>query len=466
MDSPLDLFASLPAEFKEAWTITLTSLPRVSSAAPASVPVTSSTVSESMMPVVQSETLAKGRLNFGLHEVCVFHFMTPEQRSDVQGAALLDHTAPIKAAIASMPDGGVLVYPAGKYNVTGSIVTTANGVTHQGAGQEATKIIQKSTTSDTFVFSSTQFSGLRGMRISNATKPTAGWAVRFVKTSSVGCFFGFAENLLIQDAFNGIEISASAETRIKGIHMRRAYGAYGIAFKGVAPGTGGAYRAVIEDCVGDTAGNGNANIVWYSQDSYSYSLVINKCTGLYGGKLFAMTDNANTGDSFPMWCYAWDFEGDHNFINSIELLAGEGFNMAGSWIGSCLKGCGVVVGQSFRGEVEIGTTRIMGNSQYGIIVNAGPVEVSIHNNTIGANSQASVGQFHGILVGANASRFQIRDNRCGSLASGGASQGYGIFVMGGSSSSYHITNNAVSGNLSGGVLNGAPSPTGIVSGNI
>lgn len=397
--------------------------------------------------------------------VNVFSFMTAAEIADVKGASVLNHTAAITAAIASMTKG-VLLYPAGKYNVTGNITTTAHGLTHLGEGQEATQIFQQSTTADTFIFNSTQFSGVRGMKISNATTPTAGWAVRFLKTGAVGCFFGFAKDLLIQDAFNGVDINASAETRVSKLHMRRLGGTRGVQFRGTGSGVNGSYRAVLEDCVGDTAGNGNTSMIWYNQDSYAYSLVVNKCTGLYGGKLFTMTDSANTGTSFPMWCYAWDFEGDHNYSNSIELLAGEGFNMEGSWIGSCETGSGIFIGGSYRGEVDVSTTRIMGNWQHGVIISAGPVEVSVHNCNIGANSQQTSGSFHGIVVSANTTRFHLRDNRCGSLASGGVSQGYGIFVLAGASTNYHITNNGVSGNVTGGVLNAAPHATGIDTGNV
>lgn len=390
--------------------------------------------------------------------------MTQDERADFNGASVLDHTAAIARAKAAMPKGGILDYPAGTINVTGTIATGVNGFTHRGEGREATKIIQRSTTADTFVFSSTQFSGVQGMTISNATKPTAGWAVRFIKTGQYGCFFNKAEDLLLQDGFNGVDINSSTECRVKGIHMRRPQGTNGIRFKGADYGDSGSYRAELEDCVGDTVGNGNENIVWYNQDSFAYSLVMNKCTGLNGGKLFTQTDTANTGGSYPMWAYAWDFEGDHNKHNSIELLAGEGFVMEGSWIGSSLTGGGVVVGGSHRGEVDISTTRVMGNAQNGILVQPGPVEVSLHDNTIGANSQSAPGLFHGIITGANASRFRIRDNRCGPIASGGSSQGYGIFVMGGATD-YHLTNNSVSGNIHGGVMNGSPGPTGTVHGN-
>ena len=396
----------------------------------------------------------------------VYDFMTQEERSDFNCDSFLDHTAAIGRAMASMPKGGILHYPAGTYNVTGAIATNVCGLTHQGEGKDATKIIQKSPTSDTFVFNSTQYSGVKGMTITNATKPTAGWAVRFMKTGQYGCFFSFAEDLLLIDGFNGVEISSSTESRVSKIHLRRPYGTNGVKIGGTNYGDSGSFRAVLEDIVGDTVDNGNKDIVWYNQDSYSYSLVINKCTGLNGGKLFTQTDTVNKPDSAPMWCYAWDFEGDHNHNNSIELIAGEGFVMSGSWIGSSIRGGGIVVAGSHKGEIDVSTTRIMGNYHNGILVQGGPVEVSIHDNQIGANSQIGAGQCHGVIMGSNASRFRVRDNRIGSLASGGASQGYGVFVMGGASSDYHITGNGVSGNLSGGIMNGAPSPTSVVSGNI
>jgi|ADurb_Met_01_Slu_FD_contig_21_1689482_length_1649_multi_8_in_0_out_0_5 hypothetical protein len=96
---------------------------------------------------------------------------------------------------------------------------------------------------------------------------------------------------------------------------------------------------------------------------------------------------------------------------------------------------------------------------------AGAKEVSIHDNTVGANSQVGAGQCHGIIMGSGASRFRIKDNRSGSLVVGGATQGYGVFIMGGNSSEYQVTGNSLGGNLYGGVLNGAPHPTGMVKDN-
>lgn len=396
----------------------------------------------------------------------VYDFMTREERSDFNCDSTLDHTAVILRAMDSMPKGGILDYPAGTINITGTIATNVNGFTHRGEGREATKVIQKSPTADSFVFNSTQFSGVKGMTISNAAKPTAGWAVRFLKTGQYGCFFGEAEDLLLQDVFNCVDLNAATESRVKKIHMRRPYGSNGVRFKGVGGDHSAAYRAELEDCVGDTANNGNESIVWYNQDSYAYSMVVNKCTGLNGGKLFTQTDTANTGNSYPNWCYAWDFEGDHNKGNSIELIAGEGFVMSGSWIGSSLGGGGIVVAPSHRGEIDISTTRIMGNYHNGILVQGGPVEVDIHDNIIGANSQVGAGQCHGVIMGSNASRFRIRDNRSGPICSGGSTHGYGIFLMSGNSHDYKIVGNDTSGNLFGSVLNGAPHATGEVHGNI
>lgn len=56
---------------------------------------------------------------------------------------------------------------------------------------------------------------------------------------------------------------------------------------------------------------------------YAYSLIVDKAICLNGGNALFMTDSANTGSSFPIWCYVYDIEGDHNYGNGVILDRGE-----------------------------------------------------------------------------------------------------------------------------------------------
>lgn len=408
--------------------------------------------------------------------VNVFDFMTAAQIADVKAGTLtLDVKPAIDAAVTAMAAGGILWYPgsggagaaAANYKINGTVTTAANGITHKGEGPLAVTITQQSNTADSFVFSTCQFSGIEGMRITNNGTASAGYAVTFNKTGATGCFFGFARDLYIQNTWNGILIRSSTETRVSGVHLRGLLGTRGILFDGTGAGVNASFRAVCDDVVCDTAGNGNTTILWYCQDNYAYSLVLNKCTALYGSTGFAMVDSAATGTSYPIWCYAHDLECDHNVTAGVNLDRGEGFYATNSWIGSCSAGNGVNVGANYRGEVDVGNTRVMGNYQAGITIASGPVDVSIHDNMIGDNSVAGSGTYHGVTVAANATRFYITDNRIGDLVGvAGNNQGYGVFVSAGTSDNYIIRDNNCLGNVTGGIVDSGTGQSKIVRDNL
>jgi len=383
------------------------------------------------------------------------------------GDGVADDTAEIQAAITAMALGGIVYFPPGTYLVNGTLTVAVNGLTLRGAGPLATNIVQSSTTADTFVFSTCQFSGIESMRITHASTPTTGYAVTMNKTGATGCFFVEAKDLYIQDMWNGVLIRSSTECRVSNIHFRGLKGDRGILFDGVGSGADGSYRAVINDCVCDQAGTGNPGIIWYCQDNYAYSLVLSQCTALYGGIGFAMVDSANTGTSYPMWCYADDLECDHNQTAGVNLLRGEGFYLSQSWIGSTLAGNGVSVSSGYRGEIDIGNTRIMGCAQNGVSLASGPVDVNIHDNMIGDNSTSSAALYHGITVSGNANRFLISNNRIGDLVGViGNNQGYGVFISNGTSTDFLVLGNNLKGNTTGGLFSGATGADGRIVDNL
>lgn len=382
------------------------------------------------------------------------------------GDGATDDTAALQRAADAATSGGEIIYENKAYKVSGPIITTASGVTHRGEGVYGTKIIQISPCSETFSFVGAHHSGVENLLIQQTTPATSGYAIKFNRSSAYSCFYGFVKNVRIQDTFNGIDIKCSTETRIHTVHMRGLKGVRGINISGENKTNWGSFRAIIEDVVGDTAGNGNTAIVWFAQDSYAYSLVLDKCVALNGGIGFSMLDFVNSGDSFPIWCYPTDLECDHNQLCGINLAAGEGFYMTQSWIGSVVAGSGINIGSGFRGEVNMGNSRIVGNAQHGIVLNAGPVDTMIHDCVIGDNSASGAGACHGVVMAPNASRFSILDNKIGDVvASAGNNQGFGVFIMAGASTDYNISNNNLKGNRSGALLNASTVP-GIVAGNL
>jgi hypothetical protein len=417
--------------------------------------------------------LNENKVDWGLHTarsgISLLRFVNPVHWPDVlAGVSTVDLSYAFTAAMLyfSTNGGGTLQIPPGQYTITGTVYCDTSGVEILGAGAAAT-VIRYTGTGSAFEFASTHFSGVKSLQILHTNNASTGYAVRFIKTETTGCFFSFAKDLYIVNPFNGIEILTCTETRVSGIHLRSARGDYGIRFRGTGSGFDGSYRAVISDVVCDVAGNGNTVIKWICHDSWAYSLVVSKVTGLYGGVALVMQDTANTGSSYPIWCFAEDLEADHNSLAGVLLFSGEGFFCVHSWIGSTTAGSGVVVDAGFRGEVSLTSSRVMGCYFHGVLIQAGPVNVRISGCMIGDNGVQAPNVHHGIAVVGGASRFFITNNTIGDLPGvAGNSQAYGIFLLAGATTDYIISDNELTGNMTGAIDDGSTGTNGLISKNL
>jgi hypothetical protein len=209
------------------------------------------------------------------------------------------------------------------------------------------------------------------------------------------------------------------------------------------------------------------SLAWVLHGSYAYSLVLDKCALIDGAYGIRSVDPSATGTSYPQWIESYDVECDHNFYAGVDLNAGSGFYSNGGWYGSSLFGNGILVEATYKGEIIVTNTRIYGNYQHGILVNAGPVVTTISNNQIGSNSTISSGTCHGVAIGVGVTRFSVTDNIIGTMSTGaGNNQGYGVLVNTGASDQYIITNNLCFGNVTGAVSDGGTGIVKTVSGNI
>lgn len=402
------------------------------------------------------------------------------------GDGVTNDTAAIQAAIdyagTAAGFGRVVFIPAGRYRVTSTIYIRKNesnsvmlGVNVVGAGKENTTIIAVNPAYNVFQFQACQYCGIEGMTVISTGTVSSGYCVAITVGSSSINFHCYIKEMYIVYMYNGILVDNGTEARISNCNIGGLVGVYGIRFAGTgsfASGLGST-RLVVDDVVSQgigVAGN-NTNFIHYSQDSYSASLVLNKCTALYGRHGFVMSDSANITSSpysRPLWCYAHDLECDHNDSIGVLLNGGEGFYCINSWIGSSSNGSGVVFGTPFAGESVMTNTRIMGNGAHGVVLNPGPKDIYIQNSIIGTNSILSPGTYHGVAIQGNASYFNITNNKIGDTV--GVlltSQAYGVFVSNGVSENYIISNNTLTGNLSGGLLLGSQlSGTGFIKNNL
>lgn len=199
------------------------------------------------------------------------------------------------------------------------------------------------------------------------------------------------------------------------------------------------------------------SLTWIILDSMTFSvrlnnvILINALRGLY------INDTTNTGiTTRPSWIFCNNLECDHNLLDNILFDRGSDVYMSNCWSGSSLNGSGMIVNSNFKGGVQVGTSRFAGNWQHGILIQSGPKACKIINNLVQNNSAAGAGTFHGIAIGAATTDFVIAGNQCGTDPNIGAgnNQGYGVLVNVGASDRYIIEQNLVSGNATGGVLDG------------
>jgi hypothetical protein len=253
------------------------------------------------------------------------------------------------------------------------------------------------------------------------------------------------------------------------IYQCSATGTSGVSTPSGIPGVtaADAFTATITDGSVSWKFVASSSLAWVYHNNYAYSLVLNKCALIDGAYGIRSADIASTGTSYPEWIECYDVECDHNYVTGIYLGDGSGFYSNGGWFSSCLAGNGILVGANYKGEVAITNSRIFGNYQHGILVEAGPVVTTICNNHIGINSTASAATFHGVAIGAGASRFVISNNVIGTMSTGAANpQGWAVLVNAGTSDHYIITNNVCFGNVTGTVSDSGTGANKTVSGNV
>lgn len=427
--------------------------------------------------------------------------------------------------------GGTVIFDNGAYQFNAWNQITGNDVVIQGMGQfnGGTIFNFNNATGDCITFNGTRFSGIRNVCMFQSTRRTNNYAITFTGNGYMSfcdsMFFQYHYNAVY---VNGTTETRISRTQIrychgpKGITFTGTVGApsYRMVIDDIgcdnpypaaiiaAPKTWGATTAfstgdlivansnVYQCSAGGTSGVSapsgipgvtaddaftatitdgtvswkfvcSSSLDWVFHDNYAYSLVLNKCALINGAYGVRSYDTADTGTSYPQWIECYDLECDHNYFAAVDLHSGSGFYANGGWFSSCLAGNGILAEATYKGEIVIANSRIYGNNQHGVLINAGPVVVTITGNQIGCNSTVSSGTCHGVTIGAGATQFIISNNFCGLMSTGAANnQGYGILVNTGASDNYVITNNICHTNVTGTVSDGGTGIVKTISGNI
>ena len=437
----------------------------------------------------------------------------------------------IAAANNTAVSGGQTVYfPAGTYKVTSALTTvTREGVTLRGDGPRATVIAMASATGNTMTLGSgAQFASIREMAFMPSVFRTSGYEIYIV-----GGFAPIIYSIFIEFGNNGIGVNQTTRASIENVQLRYLTGTQGIWFSGTTGRSDGlfikdlvcdnpypssspssaawtSYQVYHTYATGDVfTANGwvwqvttggasgltapaaptgtnwystsvvigvsayaravcSTSLTWILMDSRAYSLTGVGIVLIDGYNGFKMI-NSMGGSNYPSWAFFYDLETDHTYDSGASLEAGYGFHSDGSYIGSSLTGNGITLTSSWLGEVTIQGTRVFGNAQHGILVNAG-TNTKITDNIICVNSVASSGSYNGVTVAANINSFTISGNSVGlTPTSSSSGQSYGIYVSAGTSDYYIIQGNlgqGTTGNVNGTYSDNGTGANKSVTGNI
>ena len=437
----------------------------------------------------------------------------------------------IAAANNTAVSGGQTVYfPAGTYKVTSALTTvTREGVTLRGDGPRATVIAMASATGNTMTLGSgAQFASIREMAFMPSVFRTSGYEIYIV-----GGFAPIIYSIFIEFGNNGIGVNQTTRASIENVQLRYLTGTQGIWFSGTTGRSDGlfikdlvcdnpypssspssaawtSYQVYHTYATGDVfTANGwvwqvttggasgltppaaptgtnwystsvvigvsayaravcSTSLTWILMDSRAYSLTGVGIVLIDGYNGFKMI-NSMGGSNYPSWAFFYDLETDHTYDSGASLEAGYGFHSDGSYIGSSLTGNGITLTSSWLGEVTIQGTRVFGNAQHGILVNAG-TNTKVTDNIICVNSVASSGSYNGVTVAANINSFTISGNSVGlTPTSSSSGQSYGIYVSAGTSDYYIIQGNlgqGTTGNVNGTYSDNGSGGNKSVTGNI
>jgi len=209
-------------------------------------------------------------------------------------------------------------------------------------------------------------------------------------------------------------------------------------------------------------------ITWIKQQSFGYSLVINKAALLNGFMGLQMKDASSPGNP-PNWIFGTDIECDHNYNANVLLSGGEGVYISGSWFGSCLNGNAISMVPPFGGQFSLVNSRVSFAANHGILIGAAgttgtPKDILIQSNFIGGNGQAQSNTYHGVV--AIGEGIVITNNRIGTdVASSLKTQNSGVFMISGAQG-FIIKDNDLTGNITAKVIDGSGSSNAIVKDNL
>lgn len=386
------------------------------------------------------------------------------------GDGIADDTEAFNSAMSAVArKGGVVVVPAGTYKITSTIAVPSNvylvgesamSTTLLGCGTDLTilSVGNGSTNPNHVLIQDLSFTYAAQQSSSAAIRVRNGHvirikAVRFIENGYCGVMLDgglqqynyFVEEYFFYNSWGiGIWIGGNSAGICQNVHLGKGTIA-GCAIAGVyVEHCGGLYAtngAEILRCQRGlhVAPNSGEEAIWIQMQG----LIVDTCT--QDGIILAPLGSGRIrGVQFThIWCSS-------NGANGTMAFAG--LSMSGAISG-----------------VQINGGTFVNNGGHGIVVHKAE-DVNISNAYVVNNSCSLKGAHHGISFGSDVCNFSVIGGKCGGAPAtlGGQEnrQGYGIHISFGASNRYRIIGVDVSGNVLGGVHDGATGLNKYVVGNL
>ena len=374
--------------------------------------------------------------------------------------AVGDGGSPDRAAIqnaidACPPEGGVVLFPEGRYRTTGSVDVRRSNITLQGSGRAS--VISPVGSFDTVVVGSGTPDYLYGNCILDLLFDESGkTGGRTLYGERVAQFT--AQRLSGESGFNGIEFNQFNILRMCDLHLVYYRAGVGGAYLRLTSGsvpTNRADVAWIRDCIFSTDNEHlSPGMSGVDIDGFVHTVNLTKVGIGNSGATALLVRNSVRSIDVPTFITAYDLEIEFPQLECIRLDAGVKCSFTSCVLHGSKSGANIFAGAACRGADFTGGCST-GAHESGIAI-AGK-EVAVSSMRFSQNNQMGVSApFPGILVGGSSRGVVIAGCRSGEVEPGGT-QRFGCQVDTGADEFCITGNNFVNNRNSGGI-------TGVISG--
>lgn len=368
-----------------------------------------------------------------------------------------DDTAALVAAVAT---GKNVYVPRGTGNlIITSGITLASAQHLYGDGSNVS-VIQVNGNGYDAVTLSSSFAGVRDISFTAPAARTTAHAYVKLTEATTG---NFVMRCTMTSYFYGIWVAADAVINV----FEDVQFNLGAPTQGVGILIDGGNDTFINRVVMNTSG---AQPQCGVRIKHSQAIWMTDCDMIQQGRGIEVVPDGSVADVVT-WCFFQDVAcdlgaGDGLYVAPTNSAIVKGLFFDNCWFSSNLNGINLDKGASTIEGVYFDGCQVFNNRHRGAWVQAAN-NTEFNNCRVSGNSQAASGTYPGVEFIDGTNNFAVRGTRSGAVAGFAASQSVGVLI-GAGCDSYMLTDNNLTGNISGGVTDGSvgTSTTREVRGNL